>query len=105
MIHDKKNVLWLYTLNGPGSTIEPLIIDNEKNYYIFSCKPHECEENQIEIIYNPNKEKITGIIMERRKAKWLTNTSECTKKYFKFRQAVERLILKGSIYDNSERLQ
>lgn len=52
---------WLRKLNGVGSPVKNISLDGVKYEYGYSCKPHDCADNQIHVLYNPQKKQIYAI--------------------------------------------
>jgi len=78
--HPVKKV-WLRKLKGVGSPVKKISLDGIQYDYVHSCKPHDCANNQIHVLYNTKKKQIFALYGLDEKGNFLSNKySESIKK-------------------------
>jgi hypothetical protein len=64
MLGKKVHEKWLATLSGPSTPVTKVTVLDVEYLYLHSCKPHDCGENNIVIIYSPKSLRIYGKLVE-----------------------------------------
>jgi hypothetical protein len=52
---------WLQKLNGVGAPVKQILLSGIQYEYGHSCKPHDCADNQVHVLFNPKKKQIYAI--------------------------------------------
>jgi hypothetical protein len=55
-----KNIYWIRTITGPAPKSRKIYIDGKEYIFITFCKPHDCNDNFVVLLYNPEEEELFG---------------------------------------------
>ena len=55
---------WLRTLNGPAPPNRPVQIDGHTYTLAAACKPHDCGDNNLVLLYNPGSGTVHGRVLQ-----------------------------------------
>lgn len=59
---------WISSLNGPSSGAKPVQVAGKEYRQLAVCKPHDCGDNSLVVLYLPAKKVVYGKIVEREKS-------------------------------------
>ncbi|MQU04708.1 lysozyme inhibitor [Pseudomonas helleri] len=56
---------WVRTGQGTSTPLQEVVIDGQKYTLGQMCKPHDCADNQLIVIFSPDKKKAWGLLATR----------------------------------------
>jgi hypothetical protein len=53
---------WLAKLDGVGSAPRPLTMGGQTVVYLFGCKPHDCQSNNVNVFLLPDRKTVRAVV-------------------------------------------